>query len=453
MKNLLTKSYWFVDPAGIFLVYSLIFGIFFVFATAPAQAPDEFAHFSRAYSVSNLQFFPVAESGKIFRIIPKSFNGLKNNRMHHNNEIKYDFDQLKECFKAKLDPDLRVNYYSHVPEYSPINYIIPAFGILLGKLFHSPPILLMYLGRLFNLFAWIAIIYAAIRITTFYKNVFLVISLLPIKLFLAASLSGDNLVGALVTVFIAFILKFAFTDERVSKTELLWLIIVWVLILMAKGAAYAPLTLMVLLIPGKRISSLISFRPSLILILSGGILLALFFFYKTMIFSAWRDPLSNTGLHWEAILNGKYQMVLCDTLVKSFDQIFLSGGVGILGWLDIILPRWIIIGYFTVGLGVALLDNEYSVDVGLGPKTWIAMLIILNANIIFFAMWLFNSVKLTYISDAQGRYLAPFWLPFALLFYNRVLKFPKKAITVLAGLGILVILLGVSRAILTRYWF
>ena len=462
MEKSTVGRYWFLDEAGIFLVYSIIFGIFLVFIVPPLQAPDEFVHFSRAYSVSNLQFFPDKQDGTSVRATPRSFYALNKLfiTMHDRKYIKVDTHQLCETFKARLNPNDYFYSHSDIPEYCPTSYIIPALGVGLGRIFGLSPVLLMYFGRLFNLAAWILIVYLAIRITPFYKAVFLVVSLLPITLFLAASLSVDAFGNALITIFVALVLKYAFEKDSLYKKDIFLLGLISVLMLTAKGGIYFLLVLLVFLIPQRKIRNNIRSSYSLILFFLIGILLSLYFFYLTFHFTTWRDPLSHnkTSMHLKELLSGHYLSVLKNTLMTKWDSLFFHGGVffhggaGILGWLDTYLPSWMVACYVALVFGVAILDHRNPISIKFYEKAWIAVIVLLNVNLIFFSVWFFNNDKAGKIIGIHARYFSPVFLPFMLLFYNNKLKLPKTIFYSVISLSLLIILFAVSSVVLHRYW-
>ncbi len=455
-KSAAVRRYWFLDEAGIFLVYSIIFGIFLAFIVPPLQAPDEIVHFSRAYSVSNLQFFPDKQDGTSASAIPKSFYELEKSfiTLHHHKYIKADMRQLSEVFKARLNPDEHFYRLTTVPEYCPTNYIFPALGVGLGRIFGLSPVLLMYFGRLFNLAAWILIVYLAIRITPLYKAVFLVVSILPIKLYLAASLSTDAFANAITTIFIALVLKYAFEKDSLCKMDIFLLGLISVLMLTAKGGIYFLLILLVFLIPQRKIRNNIRSPHSLILFFLIVILISLYFFYLTFNFTSWEDPISlnKTSTHLRELLNGHYLSVLKNTLIRKYDELFFHGGVGILGWLDTYLPSWMVTCYAALVLGVAIFDHREPISIKFHEKAWIALIVLLNVNLVFFSVWFFNNDKAGKIIGIQGRYFSPLLLPFMLLFYNNKLKLPKKIFYYAISVFLLILLFVVSMVVLQRYW-
>ena len=116
--------------------------------------------------------------------------------------------------KVKLEPTLRRT--SSGPDLI-VPYLPQVFGLLLGKLFSSSPVILMYFGRLMNLILSLLIIFLAIRITPIGKWTFFLLALMPKTLYMMASLSYDALVISTSFLLIALFLYYAF-----KATEIRW---------------------------------------------------------------------------------------------------------------------------------------------------------------------------------------------------------------------------------------
>lgn len=184
-------------PENFFITFSSIFGLILVFLVPPMQAPDEQTHFYQAYAVSNLNFVPdkleyngvvhfgaelpesVFTAAEVFR---SSVAGIP--------DAKFDPHLLRQYIKQPLNPSTTDHQASGVG-YAPTVYIPQAIGITVGKIFNSSPLIMIWLGRLMNLAAWVLIIYFAIRMLPFAKWAMVVLALNPMTVFLSASLSAD----------------------------------------------------------------------------------------------------------------------------------------------------------------------------------------------------------------------------------------------------------------------
>jgi uncharacterized membrane protein len=90
--------------------------------------------------------------------------------------------------------------------YSPVCYLPQAVGIALGRLFDLPPVALLYLGRLMAVVCTVFLGYAALAATRFFRWPLLLLLLMPMTLFQAASLSADAVTNALSIVFFGSLL-------------------------------------------------------------------------------------------------------------------------------------------------------------------------------------------------------------------------------------------------------
>ena len=77
--------------------------------------------------------------------------------------------------------------------YGWVGYLPQAAGIGLGRLVGASPLVCFYLARLANLFAAVALLFFAIRLAPFGKQLFVLIALLPMTMFELASVSCDAL--------------------------------------------------------------------------------------------------------------------------------------------------------------------------------------------------------------------------------------------------------------------
>ena len=97
-------------------------------------------------------------------------------------------------------PPGTVRIDSRVANYGPIGYLPQAAGIAVGRLFGAPPLICFYLARLANLLVAVTLLFFAIRLAPFGKQLFVLMALLPVTMMELASVSSDALTiaGAIV---------------------------------------------------------------------------------------------------------------------------------------------------------------------------------------------------------------------------------------------------------------
>lgn len=186
-----------------FCVFAL--GLVFCFATAPLQAPDEAAHFKRAYAIAHGEFTYDFE-----RNYPADVDLLL---LHFpvplNHQVKFAAHPMAPAqfvaYKADLQAGVQPDDSRQPPPPGEMDWgeepimflIIPflpqALGMAVGRLFGLSALGLMYAGRIGNLLVYCLLAYFTFKNCSKYRGVFFTLALLPISLFMAASCSYDGL--------------------------------------------------------------------------------------------------------------------------------------------------------------------------------------------------------------------------------------------------------------------
>ncbi len=208
-------------PEKTYFILAMIFGLSMVFITPPFQVPDEFNHFFRAYQVSEGTLVSQKQDARLGGSLPKSLptTATPYRALPFHAENKQSIDDIFNSFNIPLNKSDRVFVdFPNTALYSPVPYLPQALGVSSGKIFQASPLILLYLGRLSNLFVWIILIFIAIRITPIYKWLFMLLALTPMSLFLAASLSADCFTNAIAFLAIAMFLYYAFANEKMINT-------------------------------------------------------------------------------------------------------------------------------------------------------------------------------------------------------------------------------------------
>ena len=185
------------------LIIILLFGITCVFLTPIDDVSDEQEHSIRSEIVSTGQI-----STDYIQIPNSTEHGYKTiasltllGKNTGSNVIKTDVDDSK----IDLTPSYISSAFSQNPFYS---YLPQAIGMLFAKLLDLNAIWLLWLGRLFNLIAYAFVISLAIRKTPILKFPMLIVSILPLAIYQAASLSADAMFISLSMLAFAYFLYF-----------------------------------------------------------------------------------------------------------------------------------------------------------------------------------------------------------------------------------------------------
>ena len=408
-------------PELIFVIIASVYGLAFLFITPPFQVPDENSHFIKAAGLSDGYW--ISE-----KIGDKAGITVSNNIVQFISEYPHSI-----VTTLNSDQDINGNQFvdlsnKSIVTYSPVSYALPAVVIKIGESLTLPAWMLLYLARLVNLFVWLFLTYLAIKTIPIQKWVLLLIALMPMTVFEAASVSIDSLTIALSFLAIAYILKLSFDDKTIKKIDFIALLVLGCLIALSKSI-YIILFLLLVLIPPSKFKT---HKMKYIFILT---LLILISFVAIAWLNLTNCLYSPDITHWS--ISGQIQFIinnpsfyagtiLNNTIIQS--PFYLMSFIGYFGWLEIRLSPVIVIFYMSLILIVALLDKN-KIKISLNHKLIGLLVVLINTIAIFsFEYLTWNSIGTNFIEGVQGRYLIPISPVFGLLFYNNVqlIKYYKK---------------------------
>lgn len=220
-------------PERFFLVVSLTAGLGFLVLTPPFQNPDEQVHFYRAYQISTLRMSAESNyiNGKVDELggyLPRSLKqtytinniGRYGSELRVSSNDRYRLGAIKESLKIPLDKDsVEWHGFSSSAIYSPVSYLPQAIGIGLGSLLNLPPILLLYLGRLFGLLFFVTCLYLALKLLPTKKWAFAILFTLPVVVSQSAAVTADTITTVSIGILVALIL-YARTTKQLSNKQL-----------------------------------------------------------------------------------------------------------------------------------------------------------------------------------------------------------------------------------------
>jgi uncharacterized membrane protein len=450
-----------IKPENVFIVLASIFGLIFLFVVPPIQVPDELAHFNKAYQVSEGKFFGEVQGKLAGDYLPESLNlfgaTLLSQGIYSHPEIKQSIPMLMAELSRPLNPGKQAFVdFRGALLYSPVPYLPQAFGIALGRLLSLPPIILFYLGRLFNLAVWIALIQLAIRWVPLHKWVWVLLALAPMSLFLSASLSADAPTNALAFLLIAVTLKFAFVgDEPLQNKDLALLFTVGILLALSKQA-YLLLSGLVLLIPIKRFGSLR--RKLMISLIFIALCVAASLGWTWLGRHLFVPNRVGAGVspHGQLVYLLKYPGQIFNVLSKTYYSYFafyLDSWVGVLGWLDTRLPDYFYTIFEGIVLAVALVDMQVQYQFKISQRLLIAATFLAGVGFILGTSYIFfTPIGKGRILGVQGRYFIPLMPLFLLLLYNHRLRLPRAILVGVVTLFALLVLALTTQVLIIRYY-
>lgn len=229
----------------IFLLMTVPLGLLYVFFIPVFAGTDEPMHFFRAYQVSDGYMIKTQEYNVM---IPTSLHNLHYRTVLENYESDFLFEKLNKSDKVLMPQN------NAALNYSPIQYIPQIIGIKLGLLLNFNPMIIVLLCRILSFFLWVFIIYNAIKIFPYNKILFLFTVVAPSVLSLVSTTTGDTILFALSFYYIALILKFIKSKEKVSCKWKIALFIISLLLSLCK-TVYILLCILLLLLSNENFKS------------------------------------------------------------------------------------------------------------------------------------------------------------------------------------------------------
>jgi uncharacterized membrane protein len=411
---------------------AVAFGLVLIAVTPPFQVPDEPHHFYRAYQIAQGGLISEARGDSSGGVIPSALVDLgvrfKDGIAFHP-EKKLDPRAIRAAFAIPLSPE-RAEFASFpgAALHSPVAYLPQAAGILVGKAIGAPALALLYLGRICNLLVATTAIALAIRTIPAFKNVLLLLALLPMSVYLISSLSADATTIALAFLFIAMVLGAAHGPaSKISARRVLLLFLVVALLALCK-IVYALLSLAFFLIPAAKFRSRVAYYTvgSALVIGSLWIALAWLRVVEPLFVPAAPQNISSFADAQTFILSHPlaYLQMIADNFAQ-YGLFYARSFVGTLGWLDTPLALWFVIPYAACLTACALLDGgrepiPVRARVLLAAVTISTILLVVTS-----AFFIWTDATTLKIGPAQGRYFIPV-APMALLVLYRARSNPMQ---------------------------
>lgn len=419
----------------LYIVVALFLGLLYMLWIIPFEVPDEKSHIITAYELSNNIMFEdgYGEGEQIKMRYCDRHNGFTSH------PDRYDFDyMISEMLKPAGNTEMIETDYEGLNAKSYL-YIFSGIGLSVGRLLGLNVVITFMLGRLFNLIAFITIIYWAIKKIPFGKVTVFVIATLPITIQQGMSFSYDCLVIALSIFVVAMALRILYSSEHIRNYEYILYAIAGVLLAMAKSYAYVMLPFIICIGLYKfSKNDKEKFKKILMSIL--GILITIavvnvigaFTSQKVNVvgLSKYIVPWSGTeGYTISYFLENPLDIitVMMGTVFSMFDSYLYNMMGGLLGWLCIGVP-WFVVVIYIILLLASTVNHGDEVTLTTVKDKCIIAVICFCCFAFCLAGLLFGWTPLGYetIMGVQGRYFLPFLLPSVLLLKNNNIHLKKN---------------------------
>ena len=225
---------------NIFLLVVPMFCFFFTLAMPISKGHDETIHGLRIYEYAEGKFISNGEKAYLEEGVIRALD---------NKDSYYDIYQNSDTYNKNTE---KIEWGYRVAGYSPINYLPQVIGTFISRFFTSNSIIHLYVARLFNIITCIALIYFAIKIIPFGKNLFFLLSMIPITIEGFSTLSADGMLVSASFLWIAYILFLTFTKERnICKKDILLLSVLAITISLSK-TIYVTILPFIFIIPKEK---------------------------------------------------------------------------------------------------------------------------------------------------------------------------------------------------------
>lgn len=347
-----------------------------MFLTPPYKVPDESSHLLRACEVADGIFYnkTPAQNVECDKYIQRQFSLIRPAEVYQ------------------------------VTGYPPVLYAFSSLGLNAGKFWGGA--VMFYLGRIFNLLMWIALIAAAIRITPVFKYQFLFAALLPMSVYVGMSLSADAFNNAFSFLFFAYLFKLIYDKKDLERQDYILLVLMSVLSAFTKGAIY-PIFLFFFL-PIKKHKYLFSF-------LCLGAAFALMSWWASINLPFY-NPQASPDIHRYLLLHNPFDFILL--YIKALIHncfYYIRGCIGILGLLDVRFALHIYIITILAFFSSFFFLPEKKVS---NPQRILSLAVLFMfltmLHCVLYITW--TPVGTYKISGFQGRYLISI-LPFIFLIF------------------------------------
>lgn len=398
----------------IYLVLSLVFGLAIVFLNGPFQAPDEYNHFYRAYQISEGHLVCEHYKNENGAYVPRSLKESSEIKYSENvpfhTEKKFQIKSIVSALDTKLIPEKQM--FVAIPNtaaYAPVVYIPQSLGIFIGRTLNLSPLILMYLGRIMNLIFSTIMIYFAMKNVPNKKLLLLVLGLMPMLLYEAASLSADGVTNCMAIFGITYFIKLLGSKyKKLSRNQIIKMFLIIVFISLTKQI-YFLFSFMFFIIPKEKFKSNKEYYALGI----GMLLLSIFMNLFWMKVSGTINVLStsrNASPKDQIIYVIMHPFAFMETIFRTLwvnGNIYYNSFIGTLGWLDTVLPKEIIYSY-TVMLIIAAMVNDSDETFSPRNKIKLISLFLIMFGAVIVALYVtFTGVGKNTVSGVQGRYFIP----------------------------------------------
>lgn len=399
-----------------FLLISLSVGLLLIICQPPFlnASWDDQIHFKNVYSLGNddEKYTEIANDYSILNYNFGMFNTVEERR----SMVDYVNKNLSNT---------SIPIQNKYPSYNKICYLPVSLLFIICDYLNVPFIIMFLLGKLLFLIIYTTIVYFAIKLIPRYKHLLCLIGLLPTSLFLASNFSYDTIINSFILLFMAVFVREKNSNEPING-RLIIISLLGTIIACFTKAIYAPLILIMLLLPKEKFSNIKKCR-----LFRLGIIIITFLLCATFVLPTITNPAEVSDTRGGDTSEKRQIKSIIDnpiSFVETFSENYLINMSNkLIGYnttttfayydkkTNIISNTYIIL--LILLFFYTLIEKANKALLKIKEKIYILFIILFIMAFIWGAMYLsFTQVGSEGIAGVQGRYFIPLLFPLLLLF-------------------------------------
>lgn len=409
----------------IYLIMVIPLGILYMIANPLGKVPDEDYHARKAMAISKGNFFSKANedgdavdnlNSKVFELVTRTTSSYE--------------EAINRLKAAETDEEIEMKYTT-MALYAPICHLPQGIGMFLARIFGGGVSVQCYMARLTNFAVAVFLIYNAIRLAPFKKNVVFFLAMLPITLNEIASMAADALAISMSMFFICYIfhLKFDESKKEITTKDIVLIAISSIVVALCK-IVYIPLVLLLFILPKEKFGTLKKKNITTISIIAGAVILNLIWLIYCSRFLVTFNPGVDSSLQVKYVLTHPitYILTMFRTL-NTYGQMFIVHlfGEG-LGSFNVQASVLFVFPCIVIGAILFFANDEKDkIKIDLPTKLICLFIFVVIVALIYTSLYVqWTRAMKPVIMGIQARYFLPVLLLTAIIFNNNKLVFTEK---------------------------
>lgn len=401
---------------NMWLIMCLAYVLPIMFIIPPYQVPDEPYHFVNSIQMSqinDIDFHNYILKGEIS--VPENYECLDYSKLHAQDSVN-DLNDISNCFRSGDNKIYNMGKKEIALSFK-LGYIVSSIGVKLADIITNNPMIIFFLGRLFNLLLSIVIIYYAIKITPRYKEMFMAVGLMPMFVQQMISYSYDSVLNSICLLVMAICLKLT-TKDKIDLRKYYIILFISALLITNIKVVYLPLMLFMILANESLFKDKKGFKY-LYIILAIILPFVIGSVVHNIVNINYSTGLLKDPTNFNNVLHNPLSIfTIAINTFNVFGMYYLRGLVGYFGWFKFRMEDIFVYAYI-IYFAYLVLSNS-SVKFKKGVRAFLIICILFMIGAVFGALYFdFTAANQDYVSGVQGRYFLPLLIPLLMLVMPR----------------------------------